>query len=310
MTNCSARLRDAAPAAIILAGGEGKRLRALTRRIAGDDRPKQFCRILGGETLLEQTRRRAACLVPAERTVFSVTRCHERYYAPALADVAPTALVVQPENRGTAPAILYALLRLQALAPPGPVVLLPSDHYVSDADAFMARVDCAVEAVGVHPDLAVLLGIAPDRPEPGYGWIQPDELILGRSPWPLYRVRRFWEKPAAAVAAQLARRGGLWNSFVIVAQPAALLRLIATAAPALREAFEPVRARLGTAWEDMAVRRVYATMGPVDFSKDVLERCPAMLAVLPASGVAWTDLGEPERVVATQQHLRWLPAPA
>ncbi len=60
----------------------------------------------------------------------------------------------------------------------------------------------------------------------------------------------------------------------------------------------------------MAVRRVYATMGPVDFSRDVLERCPAMLAVLPVSGVAWTDLGEPERVAATQQQLRWLPAPA
>lgn len=286
------------------------RLRALTRRITGDDRPKQFCRVLGSETLLEQTRGRAMRLVAPERTLFSVTRAHERYYAPALADVTPGALVVQPDNRGTAPAILYALLRLQALPSPGPVVLLPSDHFVSDDDAFMARAEGAVEAVRVRPDLVVLLGIAPARPETGYGWIEPDELIPGRWPWPLYRVQRFWEKPPASVAEALERRGGLWNSFVTVAQPGALLRLIGGAVPALVEGFAPIRARVGTPWEDVAVRRVYSNLAPVDFSKDVLERRPAMLAVLPLSGVGWNDLGEPARVVATQRQLRGQAVPA
>src|SRR5256885_8114753 len=88
----------------------------------------------------------------------------------------------------------YALLRLGAVAAGSPVVLLPSDHYVSDDDAFMARVEGALEAAQARPEKVILLGIVPDRPETEYGWIEPSELLLG-PPWPLYAVRHFWEKP-------------------------------------------------------------------------------------------------------------------
>ncbi len=70
--------------AVILAGGDGTRLRELTRRIVGDDRPRQFCRILGSETLLDQTRQRVAQVIARGRTFFSVTHRHEGYYRPAL----------------------------------------------------------------------------------------------------------------------------------------------------------------------------------------------------------------------------------
>lgn len=74
---------------IVLAGGEGTRLRLMTLRIEGDDRPKQFCRVVGGTTLLEQTRRRAALLVPPQRTLIVVTQAHERFYTPLLATAPP-----------------------------------------------------------------------------------------------------------------------------------------------------------------------------------------------------------------------------
>ena len=72
--------------AVILAGVDGTRLKSLTRRIAGDDRPKQFCSVLGGATLLEETQRRAALELPKERILFLVNQVHECFYAPLLAN--------------------------------------------------------------------------------------------------------------------------------------------------------------------------------------------------------------------------------
>ena len=87
---------------IVLAGGDGSRLQSLSRVITGDDRPKQFCRILGQYTLLEQTRYRVAISIPSEQTIFALTRAHEHYYLQDLGEV-PSQKLIQPSNSGTAP---------------------------------------------------------------------------------------------------------------------------------------------------------------------------------------------------------------
>ncbi len=284
---------------IVLAGGDGTRLRPLTRRLAGDERPKQFCRVLSGETLVEQTLRRTARLLAPERTLAVVVRAHEPFYAPLLAHLPADHLVVQPENRGTAPAVLYGLLRLGTLGSMGPVAIFPSDHYVSDDDAFMLHVKGAFDVVRARPDLVVLLGIAPDTAEVEYGWIEPGAPIAG--PWvsPVHRVHRFWEKPSPALARTLRGRNCLWNSFVMVAYPSALIALIRSAVPSLFGEFASVQSRLGTAWEEDALRRLYARRPSMDFSTRVLATRPAHLAVLPAGGMEWSDLGDPRRVMTT-----------
>lgn len=91
---------------VILAGGDGKRLLPLTRRITGDDRPKQFCAIMNGVTLLDQTRRRVRRMIKPAQTLLVVTKTHERFYADQLAGTPSSCLLVQPHNQGTAPAIL------------------------------------------------------------------------------------------------------------------------------------------------------------------------------------------------------------
>ena len=103
--------------AVILAGGDGTRLKSLTRKIAGDERPKQFCSVLGKVTLLEETRARTALELARQRTLYVVNRTHEPYYGPILGNEPVSNLVVQPSNRGTAPAILYSLLRIAAVDP-------------------------------------------------------------------------------------------------------------------------------------------------------------------------------------------------
>src|SRR5262249_53925742 len=151
---------------------------------------KQFCRLLGSDTLLEQTQRRAACLISPARTIAIVVRYHERFYAPLLADIPAHRLVIQPDNRGTAPAILYGLLRLSAIGADGSVAMFPSDHYISDDEAFAGFVGRAFQAVEARTDLVVLLGVVPDSAEVGYGWIELGERI-GSPATDLYRVRHF-----------------------------------------------------------------------------------------------------------------------
>lgn len=281
---------------MILAGGEGVRLRGLTRAITGDDRPKQFCPFWRGETPLEQTRRRVALGVDAARTVLVLTRRHERFYAPLLPDILPACLVVQPRGRGTAPAIVYGLFRIADTDPAGSVAILPSDHYVSDDAAFMAHVGAAWEAVERRPDLVVLLGIEPDAPEPDYGWIEPGEPL----PIPgLRRVRRFWEKPPAPLARRLMETGGLWSAFVIVARVPALLGLVRRELADIYAAFEPLRDALGGPGEPDAAAAAYARIPSTDFSHSVLGRACANLAVRPVRDVRWSDWGRPERVLAT-----------
>jgi mannose-1-phosphate guanylyltransferase len=287
---------------LILAGGDGTRLRPLTTQIAGDARPKQFCRMFDGETLLDRTRRRADLVSRFDRQVIVVTRTHEPYYRRLSTDISPGRLVVQPENRGTAVGILYPLLRIGELAGDVPVAVFPSDHYVGDELAFASYVHTAIEVVEQKRELVVLLGIEADRPEAEYGWIEPDSVPLPIDGEPVFAIRRFWEKPSARVAELLLERGCLWNSFVMVGRLSAFLDLVDRAAPELLRSFARARSVLGTSAEPAAIERVYASLPNTGFSERVLVHASHGLATLRVKGVDWSDWGNPARVFASLTH--------
>lgn len=300
--------RGADRRAIILAGGDGTRLRPLTRVIAGDERPKQFCAVLGSDTLLDQTRRRVALSVAPAQTLFVLTRAHEPFYAPLLGDAAREQLVVQPRNAGTAPAILYSLLRLSKSAPTSAVALFPSDHFFSDDAAFMSHVDTAFEAARDREDSIVLLGIEPEGPEGEYGWIEPASPVSAGASGTLHRVRRFWEKPDPVFASRLLGRGCLWNSFVMVGRVRAFLSMIRRAVPELYRQFDAVLPAISTPQEERAVGALYSLLLDTNFSHRVLAASPQSLAVLRVGGVAWSDLGKPGRVLSVMADVGLSPA--
>ncbi len=287
-------------AAIVLAGGDGVRLSSMTREIFGYALPKQFLPLFKGETLLEQTLCRVSLVVPRARTITVLNRAHERFYSPLLTGVEPRNLLIQPANRGTAPAIMSPLMRLTEAGHTGAVAIFPSDHYVSDDSEFMRQVAMAFAEVEFSPRLIVLLGIAPDGPKSGYGWIEPGapvtpaDCIFGR----IAPICRFWEKPSPEVASRLFGCGCLWNSFILVANVERLQSLVAKALPELYTAFTRVRHSLGTAREKGALETVYSGLPSLNFSERVLSEFPSELSVLPITGVEWSDLGEPARLLA------------
>ena len=153
--------------AVLLAGGDGTRLQRLTNRIAGDSRPKQFCRIFGGKSLLDQARERLRPLFREDRTMFVVTSAHEEFYRENLFDVDFPRLIVQPVNRGTGVAIAMALFRILQSDPDAIMAFFPSDHYYFDHAAFASTVESAIRFAEIHPDSLILLGAAGSFLAPG-----------------------------------------------------------------------------------------------------------------------------------------------
>lgn len=285
--------------AVILAGGDGTRLRSMTRAIAGDDRPKQFVPVIGVRTLLDQTRERVALSAPVQRTVLVLTEAHQRFYQHLVKTSSKDLLVVQPSNKGTAPAILYALLKIATRSPKATVAFFPSDHYFANDESFMAHVDAAYDAVRKQPELVTLLGITPDTAEAEYGWIEPHASILSSVPGSITRVERFWEKPTASLARELMQRGCLWNSFVMVGRVDGLIKMTREALPELFAAFARTVPMFRGALEGNALCDLYARIPDSNFSHEVLAKRPSDLAVMRVGDVGWSDLGDPARVLAT-----------
>jgi len=281
--------------AIILAGGDGTRLQSMTRAITGDNRPKQFVPVIGRRTLLDQTKRRVALSFEPSRTAIVVTQKHRRFYEPLANEISPGQLLEQPVNKGTAPAILYALLHVATKSPNAIVALFPSDHFFADDEEFMSHIDIAIDAIKVQPETVMLLGITPTAPETEYGWIEPEPSILANAEKSITRVRKFWEKPGANLASSLMKRGCLWNSFVMVGRVDALLRMTRAALPELFDAVSTVTPSFETA----ALAELYSRIDDSNFSHQVLAARPEDLMVMRVGDVGWSDLGEPKRVLST-----------
>jgi mannose-1-phosphate guanylyltransferase len=283
--------------AVLLAGGDGTRLQNLTLRIAGDARPKQFCRLWGGKSLLTQTQERIELLFPRDRMMFVVTRVHEEFYLEDLRNAA--SVIAQPQNRGTGVAIAAALLRiLQQETETDPMVaLFPCDHYYSDDDAFARTIESAMACAQQHPESIIVLGAEAQYPEVEYGWIEPGSAIPGNAIQDagisLSRVNRFWEKPSLPKARALLNRGCLWNTFVTIGRARVFLELLRSQVPDVMT--QMAAARMANDELDAIYREIRA----VDFSREVLAPLPHRLLVVRDAASGWTDLGNPRRVIDT-----------
>lgn len=281
--------------AIVLAGGEGVRLRPLARRVCGDDRPKQYVPLVGTRTLLGQTLDRVAPRIPPTRTVVSTVQAHEPYIAADL-DGSRTRVLVQPVGRGTAAGILFPAHWISWRAPRATVAIFPSDHFIWEETIFMAHVTAVGAWVASHPDRLVLLGARASDPEVEYGWIEPGALVDLSSCGPIRRIRRFWEKPSEAATRICLQAGCLWNTLVLVANVETLLKAGREMVPDLDDRLVRIAPFAGTPEEPWAVRQAYALMPNASFSRAILEPCPSWLAVSCLPPLIWSDLGTPRRV--------------
>jgi len=279
---------------IILAAGDGRRLRDLTTDRHGTPVPKQFCTLRGGPTLLEETLARALQITASDRIVAIVADEHAGWWRPLLGSLPGKNIIRQPRNRGTGNGILLPLLHVLDRDPSARIVLLPSDHYVGVESVLLAGIRSALGQLERWPDDLLLLGIAPDEADPELGYIEPGP-PLGAD---VHAVARFVEKPSSDVAQSLVAVGGVWNSFIVATHGQALLDLYASRYAEVVLAM--VAAREAVRGGDRApLERLYGVLPEIDFSRHVITGAERRLRLVRVGACGWNDLGTPQRVGRT-----------
>jgi len=284
--------------AIVLAGGQGVRLLPLVRELCGDERPKQFAKIMGSKSLLRHTLDRVGLKIPPAQTVIVTCHSHSKYMAEEFAEMPGQRILVQPEDRGTAAGVLFAAHWIYSQDPDAVVGVFPSDHFILNGSTFMSHITNLAAFVRRQPARLVLVGAPADAPEREYGWIEPGKQLGLIGVNSVRQVRRFWEKPSEQQARACLTAGCLWNTMVIVANLSTLLEAGRKLLPELTGCLVRAADHL-SAGRVSEMKQEYGLAPRADFSRMVLEACPLLLAVSTPPELIWSDLGTPPRVRKT-----------
>ena len=274
--------------AVIMAGGSGTRFWPLSR----EKMPKQLLRIGSEDTLIQQTMDRVLPLIGREH-VFMVTN-------QGLAAEIRTQLtarfggawdrnfILEPSAKNTAPALGLSALHISRIDPDGIMVVLAADHVIKQVEAFQ---ECLRMAAGAaRHDYLVTLGIKPNRPETGYGYIKSGKQCAEAGIGGVHHVERFVEKPDHRTAEEYLRSGQYyWNSGMFVWKASTFLKEIEKHMPALSKGLREIKESIGSGREAETVQAVFSRLEAVSVDYGIMERTDRA-AVVPAD-IGWSDVG-------------------
>lgn len=264
---------------VLLCGGSGTRLWPLSRK----SYPKQFVPLLGDQTLFQA----AAARLHQHEPPTIVTNSDFRFIVTeqlTSIGINPGAILIEPDGKNTAPAVLAAALYLQGAFPDTIMLVCPSDHWIPEKAEFNKAVETAVEAA--QAGQMVTFGISPTSPETGYGYLQ-----VADTPGAVKDVIRFLEKPDKSTAENFVASGRhLWNSGIFMFKVSTLIEAFKNHQPDL---LEPVESAVKDAESDLGFLRLapdhWRRCQSISLDYAVMERS-TNLSVVPYSG-AWSDLG-------------------
>jgi mannose-1-phosphate guanylyltransferase len=286
--------------ALVLAGGEGRRLEQLTTEASGRATPKQFCSLAGGKSLLEETLERANGVCDAAHICVVVTEHHREWWSGLLRDLPADNIIVQPAGRGTAHGILLPALHIQARDPDAVIVVLPSDHYVHDEIVLRRAMKGAIARAKRRPQQLFLLGIQPDESDTELGYVVAKMPLVGRCG----PVSQFVEKPTAwSDISRLRLQGALWNSFIFAGSAAGLISLYPQKFDADIATMRAAIARDRDSDSSWATKWLFESLANADFSREVLTGQEASLQLVAVPSCGWSDLGTPTRLARTLRRL-------
>ncbi len=270
--------------AVIMAGGTGTRLWPLSR----ENHPKQSLKLVGDKTMFQHSVHRLTSMFREDR-ILVVTRAEYKTLLHEQAPQIPAAnFLLEPEGRGTAPAIGLAAVYLQKHDPDATMAILTADHFIADTSTFLEALKAAEMIAG--KGCMVTLGIKPTSPSTAYGYIEQDQLLEQINGLAAYQVRRFIEKPDQETALQMVTRGGYsWNSGMFVWQVSRIMQEFQTHMPDLSQALSRIAQCTHTADYQQNIAQIWQQVKKETIDYGIMEKA-SRIAVIPIS-MGWVDVG-------------------
>ena len=270
--------------AVIMAGGTGTRLWPLSTK----DRPKQVHKLVGENTLFQDAVRRVKSLVGLDHIFVVAGSNHVPNLKLQEPDIPNENFIVEPEGKGTAPCLGLAAIQLSSLDPESVMIVLTADHHIGDVDRFRDVLLTAIEVAEKGP--LVTLGIKPDEPSTGYGYIEHGELLDTLWDHDVLRVKRFTEKPDIDTATKMVKSGRYsWNSGMFVWRVDRLLDEFSSQMPDLSEQLDHIRKAIGSPNYRAVLERSWKFVPRQTIDYGIMENAENV-AVIPVD-IKWSDLG-------------------
>jgi len=270
--------------AVIMAGGIGSRLWPRSRSTS----PKQFLDLLGSRTMLQETIDRIQPLVPLERVMVVLSEEHAPTVQEQVPGLPAENLLLEPGPRGTAPCIGLAAAVLLLRDPQATMAVFPADHRIADAAGFRQAIRAAAQIA--QDGYLVTLGIEPDRPHTGYGYIQRGDPLGHFEGQPAYAVRRFAEKPDEATAVRFVDSGEYyWNGGIFLWRADTILEQMEQHLPDLHSALKTVTGAWETPQRDRILGEAWQQVPRTTIDYGIMEKA-ARVATVPID-IGWDDVG-------------------
>ena len=267
---------------VIMGGGIGSRFWPFSRRTL----PKQFLDFFGtGRSLLQQTFDRFNKIIPTENIFVVTNEMYAELAQKQLPELQPEQILLEPARRNTAPCIAWASYHIRALNPNANIVVAPSDHLILKENEFLEAIEKGLEFVA-DSDRLLTLGIKPNRPETGYGYIQ----IAEQEKETFYKVKTFIEKPELDFAEFFVESGEFyWNSGLFLWNVNSILKAIEHLLPELSAKLSAGEPAYGTPQERTFIEENFPACPNVSIDFGVMEKADNVYVSLGDFG--WSDLG-------------------
>lgn len=274
------------PYIVIIAGGKGERFWPQSRAV----RPKHLLPVVGDRPLLTQTIERVLPIVPVENIFVITSKVQERGVRAVCADLPKENVIAEPVGRDTAAAVGLAAAIVGARDPNGVFAVLPADHVIHNGKKYQADLNAAFAAAAAEP-VMVTIGITPDEPATGFGYVQRGKLWRSFRRREVHHVKRFVEKPDLKTAKKYLKSGDyFWNAGMFVWSVGVVESAIAEFAPKLDAGLVPIRAALAAGKKLTPVlKKVYPTLEKISVDYALLEKSTNV--VMLESTFDWDDVG-------------------